>query len=42
MPSFSSLFSFGSTGTDDEDFDQAEDLYLFGYSLSAENIIIEE
>ena len=42
MTSFSSFFAFESTGTDDEDFEQAEDLYLFGYSLSAENIIIEE
>lgn len=42
MTSFSSLFSFESIGTDDEDFEQAEDLYLFGYSLSAENIVIGE
>lgn len=42
MTSFSNLFSFESAGTDDEDFEQTEDLYLFGYSLSAENIIIEE
>ena len=42
MTSFSSLFSFESIGTDDEDFEQSDDLYLFGYSLSAENIIIRE
>lgn len=42
MTSFSSLFSFESIGMDNEDFKQADDLYLFGYSLSAENIIIRE
>ena len=42
MTSFNSLFSFESIGTDDEHFEQADDLYLFGYSLSAENIIIRE
>ena len=42
MTSFSSLFSFESIGMDDEDFEQSDDLYLFGYSLSAENIIIRE
>lgn len=42
MTSFSSLFSFESIGMDDEDVEQADDLYLFGYSLSAENIIIRE
>lgn len=42
LTAFSSVFSFEPIGTNDEELEQAEDLYLFGYSLSAENIVIKD
>ncbi len=41
MTSFSNLFSLAAVGVDYEGSEQSEDLYLFGYYLSNEDIVVE-